>query len=424
MAKAISYLKKLYNWEYFGLAIIFLLTLAFHLVIINNPNSFVFDEFHYVTDGRRIIEGEGSLRTEHPPLGKLFIVWGMQIFGDGPIGWRAFAIIASQVSIILFYFISKKIGLSKKMSILATAILALENLSFVHGSIGMLDVFSVAFGFLALWLYLSDRWTLAGLAVGLSALAKLNGALFILAIGLHWLLTGYKKPARFLGSMLVAPVSFVALFPALNYFIFHQWQNPIEDISTMLGGTGALTFTDYPQEIASYPWEWTILPRVITYYWDPNYVGMISPTLWALIIPATGYIIYKCLRGDNAAILPFSWFSATYLLWIPAILVTDRVTYLFYFYPAVGSVALALAIGFQDLVDFSGTSPGKWRFLWLAPPIFLLAHIITFVILAPVPLHYSIPLLLVFSGYVFYLFLPQRPVKIKEEPALVTQESG
>ena len=127
---------------------------------------------------------------------------------------------------------------------------------------------------------------------GLSALAKLNGALFILAIGIHWLLTGYKKPVRFIGSMLVAPISFVALFPVFNYFIFHQWRNPVEDIRTMLSGTGALTFTDYPQEIASYLLR-IALPKAITYYYDPRYVGMISPTLWALIIPSIGYIIYK-----------------------------------------------------------------------------------------------------------------------------------
>ena len=424
MAKIAGYLKKFYHWEYFGLTIIFLTTLIFHAVIINNASSTIFDEYHYVTDGRQIIAGEGSLRTEHPPLGKLFIVWGMQIFGDGPIGWRIFAVTASQVSIILFYFISRRIGLSSRTSVMAVAILAFENLSFVQGGIGMLDVFSVTFGFLALWLYLRGDWPLAGLAVGLSALAKLNGALFILAIGLHWLLTGYKKPVRFIGSMLVAPISFVALFPVFNYFIFHQWRDPVEDIRMMLSGTGALTFTDYPQEIASYPWEWIALPKAITYYSDPRYVGMISPTLWALIIPSIGYIIYKCLKGDNAALLPFSWFTTLYLFWIPATLVTDRVTYVFYFYPAVGSVALALAIGLDDLAELSFSSSAKRRLLGLLPPFFFLLHMIAFIILVPIPLYCSIPLSLLVVCYLFCLYLPPRSEEAGKVPALISEISG
>ncbi len=38
-----------------------------HFCIINQPAQLMFDEQHYVPDGRNILWGEGSQRFEHPP---------------------------------------------------------------------------------------------------------------------------------------------------------------------------------------------------------------------------------------------------------------------------------------------------------------------------------------------------------------------
>ncbi|GAI29899.1 unnamed protein product, partial [marine sediment metagenome] len=57
------------------------------------PTELVFDEQHYVTEARSILQGGDDLHWEHPPLGKLFIVFGMFLFGDNPLGWRFFSIL-------------------------------------------------------------------------------------------------------------------------------------------------------------------------------------------------------------------------------------------------------------------------------------------------------------------------------------------
>jgi len=137
---------KIYNWEYFWLTLIVLISLIMHLTIITPPGlSFIIDERYYVTNSLNIINQHSDFHPEHPPLGKLFIVAGIKMFGDNPIGWRLPSIIFGTLSLILFYLICRKLSLSRISSSIAVYLLAFENLSFIQSSIGMLDVFMYFF---------------------------------------------------------------------------------------------------------------------------------------------------------------------------------------------------------------------------------------------------------------------------------------
>jgi dolichyl-phosphate-mannose--protein O-mannosyl transferase len=72
--------RQILHWESLGLLIIVAVTMAFHFVAIERPPTIVWDEIWYVGDARSIISGTGDLRSEHPPLAKLFIVAGDYIF--------------------------------------------------------------------------------------------------------------------------------------------------------------------------------------------------------------------------------------------------------------------------------------------------------------------------------------------------------
>ena len=382
------------KWEYLGLALLVLLVLILHLSVIMQPDEPLFDEQHYVPDARLIIDGDGTERTEHPPLGKLFIVSGIKLFGDNPFGWRFFSVLLGTGGIIIFYLICRRLNLSAKVSFLATFLVSLENLTFVHAGIAMLDVFSLFFSLVAFWLYLKNKHLYAGMAVGLAALAKLNGALALVAIGLHWFLTGRRRPWRFLASMTAAPASFLLLMPVFDFAIWQQWFNPIDQVKIMLERTASIVYNGVGSDIGARPWEWVLFPENMPYWWTPHYTGMISPTLWALIIPAVVYVTYRALKGNTPALFPFSWFIATYLVWIPASLLTDRVTYIFYFLTTVGAIAIAIAMGLFWLLDIAeARGKGKLRrLIRIAVPLYLLAHVIAFIILVPVSLRLSVPL--------------------------------
>jgi hypothetical protein len=187
----------------------------------------------------------------------------------------------------------------------------------------------------------------------------------------------------------------------------------------MLSGTGAITFAEYyaePTSIASRPWEWLlpiwygefnwshfVLPYGGELRWQGgifgsggvySYLGMINPTITLFIIPAVIYFTVRVIRGNTPLLFPFAWFLGTYLVWIPASLITDRASFLFYFYPTVGAICLTLAIAIFHLLDIANArSQGKIKWLiTVAVPIFLVGHIIAFIILVPVTLWLTIPI--------------------------------
>ncbi len=389
---------RLGKWQYTGLCLLVLVILTLHFSTIMQPTEPVFDEQFYVTDARYILQGEGTERTEHPPLGRLFIAFGMFLFGDNPFGWRFFSVIFGAVGIIFFYLICRQLAMSKEASFLATFLLSLENLSFIQASVAMLDVYSLAFMLGSFWLYLKGRYLSSGLLIGLSALAKLSGVLALPVILLHWFFTSRVRPRQFLTSMLSAPASFLLLMPLFDFIIWrnaswHPSFNPIEQLGTMLGITSMSTFVQYPSEMLSRPWDWILHPEIITYWLEPHYIGMVSLSIWAVIIPVALYMMFKAAKGNGAALFGILWFASTYLIWIPVSLITDRISFIYYFYPTIGAICIGLALGLSQLSNIGATGQaGRLRWVTrLAIPGYLLLHLAAFVLLSPVSPWWKVP---------------------------------
>ncbi len=374
------------EWEHLGLCLIIVATLVMHFVVISRPAEPVFDEQHYVPDARAIISGQGTLRPEHPPLGKLFIVSGMLAFGDNPFGWRFFSVIMGAFIIVFFYFICRELGLSRRGTYIATLLLALDNLSFVQAGVALLDVYTVVFMMAGFLFYLKRGYLLSGISIGLSALAKMTGALAFIPILLHWFIQRRDKPFWFLASVVLAPLSYIIFMPPLDYFAFSgKWLDPISRTQEMLSLMGSLTFATVSHDAASRPWDWLLSPNMVPYWWEPHYVAITSYSIWALIIPAVIYMLYRASRGSNAAWFGLCWFAGTYLIWIPLTLITDRISFAYYFYPTVGAVCLGLGLGLSQALEIARRRTGHKRHAIQAGVVTYLAlHVAAFVVLTPV----------------------------------------
>jgi dolichyl-phosphate-mannose-protein mannosyltransferase len=374
------------GWQYLGICLISLATLIMHFSVIMNPREVMFDEKYYVDDARRILNSLGSERTEHPPLGKLLVATGIRLFGDNPLGWRFFSIISGTIIVVLFYFICRRLRMPERTTLFATFLFALENMSFVQSGIVMLDVYALVLGMAAFLLYLHEMYPLSGLLVGLSTLAKLNGALALIAIILHWLIVRRTKKLSFSFSILLAPASFIVLLPLINFLISGQWVDPIEMTIKMWDITRSLTFTWITNETAAYPWSWIFTIRNVYYWVEPKYLGTVSYTIWALIIPATIYMIYRGNKGNGASIFGLVWFASLCLIWIPVVLITKRVTYPYYIYPALGAICIGVAQGLSHLLELGKTKwTGKLNGVIIGLIVaYFLGHIAVFVILSPV----------------------------------------
>jgi len=271
-------------------------------------------------------------------------------------------------------------------SLFATFLLSLENLSFVQASVAMLDVYSLTFMLCAFLLYLNRGYLLSGISVGLSALAKLSGFLALPAILIHWFFTGRTRPRWMLASVLLAPISILLLLPSLDFIVWGQPFSPIYRIKTMFSLSGSLTFANITHEAASRPWDWILRPEMMFFWYEPHYIGMTSLTVWALIIPTVLYMLFRARKGNNASLFGISWFASTYLIWIPLSLITDRISYPYYFYPTIGAICIGLGLGLSQLLDvWKAKRPGKLRWVIISPVSgYLLLHVVVFVILSPV----------------------------------------
>ena len=462
--------KKLLHWEHFGISLIVLVTLIMHFSVIMIPGKVLFDEAFYVGDARSILQGTGTLRPEHPPLGKFFIAMGVlifdgfstplkntgektqQVFGsdrdndtvievsdaskfsvditieinaeqmeitnidsalnkitvkrgvggttvsshaaqqtiylftDNPFGWRFFSVIAGTISLILFYLICRELSMPKIAVLISTFLLAFESISFVQSSVGMLDVFTVVFSMATFYLYLRRKYLPAGIFAVLSVLAKLNGALVVPVMVLHWLIARRDKKAYFIGSMILAPVWYFLLLPIINFMIQGYFQNPVTITSVMIKSTESLTFANVTHEVRQVPWDWLIHRLRIAYWFTPNYFGNLSIDIWWLAIPIAVYLFLRSLWKNRAAWFGLSWFIGTYVLWIPIVLVTDRVTYGYYIYPTVGAFCIGLGLALTDVLKL-GVHFKAGKFKWVGFGVViacLVGHFAVFAIFSPV----------------------------------------
>lgn len=376
---------RILRWQYTGLAIIVLVVLGLHFSTIMQPAALVFDEKHYVTEARGIMLGWGPLWIEHPPLGKLFIISGIGLFGDNPLGWRFFSVLFGVTSIVLFYFICGRLAMPRRAQGIATFLFGFENLSFIQAGLAMLDVYSVTLMLGAFLLYLRTKPVASGVCLGLSALAKLPGALAFPAILLHWLFSGAKRLRGLLVLALSAVVFFLFFYPLLHFAVSHVLVSPFALIADgFRQGTSVTSGSFHPG--ASPPGDWLLGPQALFYSFEPQYIAVVTPTIWVLSIPSVIYMLARAIKGSRAGLFGLSWFAGTYLPWLAASLIMERVTYVYYFYPAIGAICIGIGLGLARLGELQARTGRKWlsRAVIVVTSGYLVVHVMLFLILSPV----------------------------------------
>jgi predicted membrane-bound dolichyl-phosphate-mannose-protein mannosyltransferase len=379
-------LNRAFKWQYAGICFLALVTLILHFTVIMQPDGVVFDEVHYVPEARSVIAGEGAIFFEHPPLAKLFIITGIRLFGDNPFGWRFFSVIFATLSVVLFYFICRKLEMPKGGPFLATAVFALENLSFVMGSIAMLDVYMVTFMLGAFLLYLHRKSFTSGLSIALSTLAKTTGVFGGISLFIDWLLDRQHKLSFLIILAGSALASFMLLFIGLNSILFGSLGNQIPLLKYMLAQNSSITFASVFQLAASKPWDWLLQPMSAFGYFDPQYILIISLTVWIVIFPVVAYLAWTAVKGSRAGRFGLAWFAGTYLPVVLLVLLTDRVTFVYYFYPVVGAICLGIGLGLAKLLGYwrNNSQSKRGQAALIAVAGYLLLHTMVFIVLSPI----------------------------------------
>jgi predicted membrane-bound dolichyl-phosphate-mannose-protein mannosyltransferase len=425
------------------------LMLVMHLVYIANPptmntgvdpptRNYLGDETFYVSEANLFLQGKGMERDEHPPVAKWLIAASIFFFGDDAYGWRAFPIAFAIMNIFLFYLICRRLvridtsgdenlilnkprgklsAWFKKASfvpVVATFLFASENMSFVMGHIAMLDVFCMFFMLLGFLMYLRGNYLVCGIAMGLSMLCKAMALLAVLAIAIYIIWARHREiraEIKYLWNKfkrryyypvhksdilkvvlipILACIVWFVLLPVLNYPAIHQWVSPIKSSLKMLTTHLSLNDAGYGSStgIASNPWMWLIWPDGIYYWPSPRYLLAIGWTVWLLVMPSMGYLIYQMSRyrktKHELVLFVLSWFAGVYGLLIVLKLTTGRLMYHFYFYPAIPAVCLAIAWAAWSLWGAAQNKGRKSRIAFgICFCVYIIGTIVTFVFMSP-----------------------------------------
>jgi dolichyl-phosphate-mannose--protein O-mannosyl transferase len=352
----------------------------------------IFDERYYV-NAARVIAGlhppAGSPyaglpagvdpNSEHPQLVKLVMAGAIERFGDGPFAWRIGSILAGSIAILGMFALVLAAGGTECQALGASTLMALDTMLLVNSRIGTLDVSAVAAAVWAGALYLRGRPLAAGGLVALGACAKEVASFVLLAFALielfRWVLArgGAPQPwsarlatRRLAFSITSAATVFLGLLDLLDRIAppydpgTHKLlgRGPLQHVAHILSYASRLTSPHAPKGIASYPWQWLVDYKPISYlvinpskpvpglaHVHPavHFLGLINPpillaALAGLVAAGTSVLRRRSRRrpasgspdGDALAIFSLAWVAGTWIPFMLLSLIASRTSYLYY----------------------------------------------------------------------------------------------
>ena len=328
--------------------------------------GFIFDEAHYIPAVRRMMLGDLAVNVEHPPLSKAIIWLGMLLFGDNPWGWRALNILLSAATMFAAGLLAYRLARSLRIPVLAQLLLLTDVTFFNISGFAILDPPALLFMILTLYLYVSGRWLLSSIPLGLALLSKASSILVIPAIlaieAAYPVINGGR-----IGELIERGKRAVRLIimPALIIFliglgIYDAWSGafptPLHHLGFILGYHSGLVFHD-PRPVEM-PLAWIIPPITrppAAYYvvtvqppgWHPvAFWGVSSPLWWSiwLLIP----LAYVFIRDNRPVPNPsleaifMAWTVVTYGSFMALAYIYRRWAYSFYFLQVSMLMAVAL----------------------------------------------------------------------------------
>lgn len=302
----------------------------------------------------------------------------MHLLGDNAFGWRIPSVIFGSIAVLAFYLLMKRLATYKIVPLIATFLFSFDNMVFIQSRIAILDIFALTFMLLGLYWYYSGHSYLSAIGMSLSALTKITGVagiLIIIVVHAIRFATGRTKGKSwgnffswFEKYFLIYVVSFFVLLWIMDT-LWVGFSNPFKHIEFILSYSANLV-SQCPNGIISCPWQWLANQVTIPYlvvnvqvtsggstssYTSVSFLGAMNPAILYLTIPALLYAAYSYHKErSDLTLLSIVWFAATYLPYYPAIIIDQRVTYLFYLLAAVPAICAALAHMISE------QNPPKW----------------------------------------------------------------
>jgi dolichyl-phosphate-mannose-protein mannosyltransferase len=347
------------------------------------PNSFIFDEHHFVENARNYLHHQADW-NDHPPLGKLIIAQSMHWLGDNSIGWRIPSLVFGFVTIIAGGFAVRRLFRGASAGWLAAAFLSVDGFLISYSRAALLDGFlaaSLAVALLVATLPL-NVWTAlaAGVILGIAVSIKFSGIAVALPLVTAAVLA--RAPRR---KLLVVSLLFGVAALAVYYLQYSRGlvlalksatpAEVVKDTQRLLDHHAALTDMKNPWTSGWITWALPTRPALLNYSRHFGEVRVLSglgnlalwwPGVWLTVACVVGIFAKGVISilapsdaptNDSISIAAFltSQGRAVLVLLAGSIgfvapwVLSHRDSYIYHFLPAYAAIIMLLA-GYVDWV--------------------------------------------------------------------------
>ncbi len=357
-------------------------------------NGMYFDELYHARTAFEHLYGLDPYENSHPPLGKIFIMLGVWIFGMNAFGWRVVGTLFGIGMVPLMYVFAKRLLKKPELALFAAGIFTFDFMHFAQTRIATIDTYGVFF-IILMYYYMYQYYTMNFHADGLKKTLKplgLCGIFFALGCASKWiciyagaglaviffmsLYQRYKEHSMAAehdeASPLAAPdafkrnavrtllfaVVFFVVIPVIVYVLSYipymlSTENP-HDLKS-IWGVQEFMFNYHSNLTDTHPfqsswWSWPLDLRPIWFYSGNAPEGMVSaissfgnPIVWWSALLGTICLVVSCARGrikfNAETVIILVGLASQFVPWIPI----TRATFIYHYFASVPFIILALA---------------------------------------------------------------------------------
>ena len=391
-------------------------------------NGMYFDELYHGRTAYEHLHNLPPYESSHPPLGKIFIMLGIAVFGMCPFGWRVVGALFGIAMLPVLYCMGKRMFKDTRYALLATGLFAADFMHFTQTRIATVDVYAVFF--IILMYYLMYRYmqtdffgnfkrtlrplALGGVVFGLGAASKwicIYAGAGLAALLFGTLIARYFSYQRVMrdGSdsekervkdywarcafTLLWSILFYIVVPFFIYFLSYLPYYIYESSQSEGYGLGKAftTFWKYQQFMFNYhsslpdphPYQsnwysWPFTGKPMWYYFRRG-DGTIStmtasgnPAVWWVGTVGSLGLFVSCLcrriRANTALWVVLAGVLANFLPWA----LVPRCTFIYHFFATVPFIILA-AVYLLQWIEAAYPKAAALKWIWLGLAVLLFA---------------------------------------------------
>jgi Gpi18-like mannosyltransferase len=404
-------------------------------------NSMYFDEIYHARTAYEHLHGLKAYETTHPPLGKVFIMWGIQLFGMTPFGWRFMGTLMGVLMVPAIYLMIKQLLKRTDMAAIGAFLMAVDCMHFTQTRIATIDSYGVffimlmylfMFRYIMMSFHFDKLWRtlvplgLSGLFMGIGVACKWIGVYaaaglsVLLAIALIKRFAEYKNAketgeaggaeyvSRYWKNLLITLASclvFFVVIPAAIYYFSYYWHlKPTGGLNIKAVLNAQKSMLDYHSRLTEphfyeSPWyQWPIIWKPMWYFDGKAFMpdGVISsisamgnPAVWwgGLIALSAVMVIVVRRRGGERYLWVIIGFASQYVPWM----LVPRSMFIYHYFASVPFIIICAVLMFNRF---------RWQAVkWYKPALIAYLAIALILFIGFYPLMSGMPALRNYARY-------------------------